>query len=164
MMYRRLMVHNPPVMGSLIALTVLTVILAACGPNNSTSGGQPNRTPPAQAQKCGSVDTRPDGKLTDETIAKQAENCFWQAYQHCQVATLTFTKRGVDAGTIHTFTFANNNGQCLISDAIQTYIAPNGPRPGNTFSCTGLTQQADGLHFASCGAFGDIIVPNSSGE
>ena len=163
-MYRRLMVYYLQVISLLIALTVLTVILAACGSNDTTPGGQPNSTPPAQAQKCGSVDTSPDGKLIDEALAKQAENCFWQAYQHCQAATLIFTKRGLDAGTIHTFTLANNNGQCSISDAIQIYIAPNPPRPGSTFACMSLTQQADGLHFASCGSLGDVVVPDSSGQ
>jgi len=163
-MYRRLIVYKPLGIGLLIALVILTAILAACGSNNTTPGGQPTSTPPAQVQKCGSVETSPNGLITDATKAKQAENCFWQAYQQCHTATLTFTKRGLDAGAIHSFTIASNNGQCSISDAIQTYIAPNPPRPGSTYTCMGLTQQVDGLHFASCGELGDIVVPNSSGQ
>jgi len=156
------MIYNPLGIG---LLTVLMVVLAACGSNNTTTGGgQSNSTPTAQAQKCGGVSTYPNGKLANETTAKQVENCFWQAYQQCQAATLSFTKSGLDAGTIHAFTIASNNGQCSISDAIQTYIAPNPPRPGKTYACTSLTQQVDGLHFASCGELGDIIVPNSSGQ
>lgn len=163
-MHRRLMVYNPLRPGLLVPLMVLTVILAACGSNSTTSGGQPTSTPSAQVQKCGSVETTPNGLITDGTKVIQVENCFWQAYQQCHAASLTFTKRGLDAGAIHAFAIASNNGQCTISDMIQTYIAPNAPRPGNTYACTGLTQQVDGLHFASCGDLGDIVVPNSSGH
>ena len=159
-MYRRVTTHNPFGMELLIALIALILILTACGSNTTTIGGQPGGTPPAQVQKCGSVETSPNGLITDATKAKQAENCFWQAYQQCHAATLNFTKRGLDAGAIHAFTIANNNGQCSISDAIQTYIAPSPPKPGNTYNCTGLTREADGLHIAYCGDLGDILVPN----
>jgi hypothetical protein len=164
-MFGRMMTSNTLRMSLLATLTVLILILVACGSNNTTTGGsQPSGAPTEQTQKCGSVNTYPNGKLANEPTAKQAENCFWQAYQHCHTATLSFAKRGLDAGAIHAFTIKSNNGQCTISDAIQTYIAPNPPKAGNTYTCTGLTQQVDGLHFASCGELGDIVVPDSPGQ
>src|SRR5690348_7022420 len=89
-MYRRVTAQIPFVMGLLIALTL---ILTACGSNNTTTGGQSDGTPPAQVQKCGSVETSPNGLITEVTKVKQAENCFWQAYQQCHAATLNFTRR-----------------------------------------------------------------------
>ena len=163
-MYRGLIVYNPLGIGLLIALMILTSLLAACGSNTTSGGNQPNGTTPAQVQKCGSVETSPNGLITDATKAKQAENCFWQAYQQCHTATLNFTRRSLDSGAIHAFTTVSNNGQCSISDAVQIYIVPSPPKPGTTYTCTGLTQQADGLHFASCGELGDIMVPNSSAQ
>jgi len=113
----------------------------------------------AQGQNCGEVHTL-NGQFSESGgTVRQTENCFWQAFQQCSAATLTFEASGIDAGVIHTFTTVNNNGKCSISDATQHYIAPNPAQPGKTYSCTGLTQQADGLHFLNCGDEGNIVVP-----
>ena len=159
-MHQRLIVYKPLHSSLLIALVALMLILGACGSRDSTTGGQPGSTPPAQVQKCGSVETSANGLITNATQARQSENCFLQAYQQCHPATFNFTKHSLDSGAIHAFTIASNNGQCSISDAIQTYIAPHPPTSSKTYTCTGLTQQADGLHFASCGGLGDVVVPD----
>ena len=113
----------------------------------------------AQVQNCGQVHTLNGHFSQSAGSIKQAENCFWHAFQQCSAASLTFEASGTDAGIIHTFTVMNNNGACSISDATQHYIVPNPPQSGNTYMCTGLTQQADGLHFSGCGDEGTVVVP-----
>jgi len=142
-------------------MILLMALLVACGSGGTTTGGQgqPSPTTSTQVQDCGKVDTFPTGLPADASKAQQNENCFWQAFQKCQSAKLTFTKRGIDAGTTHTFTIEKQNSQCSISDATQHYIAPSPPQQGKTYTCMGLTQRSDGLHFTTCGDEGDIIVP-----
>ena len=123
----------------------LTATLAACGTT--------------QVQNCGQLHALNGHFSESADSVKQAENCFWRAFQQCNAATLTFEVSGIDAGIIHTFTIVNNNGACSISDATQHYIAPNPPQVGNTYMCTGLAQQADGLHFSGCGDEGTLVVP-----
>ena len=94
--------------------------------------------------------------------AQQAENCFWQAFQHCRSATLVFITTSVDTALIRTFTIHNNQGACSISDARQLRVVPNQPSSAaTTFTCTGLVQQQQGLRFSACGQDGDIVVPVS---
>jgi hypothetical protein len=113
----------------------------------------------AQVQKCGQLHTLNGHFSESADSVKQAENCFWHAFQQCNAATLTFEASGIDTGIIHTFTVMNNNGTCSISDATQHYIAPRPPQSGNTYMCAGLVQQADGLHFSGCGDEGTVVVP-----
>src|SRR6266581_600508 len=101
---------------------------------------------PAQGQNCGEVHTLNAHFIESEASVRQAENCFWQAFQQCSAASLTFQT-------------VNNNGKCSISDVTQHYIAPNPTQAGQTYTCTGLARQADGLHFLNCGAEGNIVVP-----
>ncbi len=143
--------------GLLVAFVAIGLV--ACG-SHASSAGSAGSTPTSvtRVQKCGHVQTLPDGTVTNTSSAKQAENCFWQAYQKCQPASLTFTTIAVDAGDIHDFTI-RNNGQCSISDAVQHFIVPHRPTAPKTYTCAGLAQQQDGLHVLSCSSEGDIIVP-----
>lgn len=143
-----------------LLLVVVSAGIAACA-SSSTGSQNPTPTPTTstQAQKCGSVRTNPHGIPLNGTTAKQAEDCFWQAYQKCQPASLGFTATGVDTVAVHTFTLQSNGQQCTISDAVQHAIVPAPLSAAKTYTCTGITQQADGLHFASCGNDGDIVVP-----
>ncbi len=140
---------------------VIALGLAACGSNGGT-GGSPTATP-ATVQKCGSVHTLPTGKLNDPTTAKSTENCFWQAYQKCQPATLGYSAGGVDTISNSTFTISGTGGKCSISDAVQFSIVPATPSAPKTYTCTGMTQQQDGLHISACGDRGDILIPAPTG-
>jgi hypothetical protein len=141
--------HRSLAICTILALLIIGVVLTAAFTVQAS----------AQKQNCGEVHTL-NGQFPESGgTAQQAENCFWQAFQKCSAATLTFEASGIDAGVIHTFTTVNNNGKCSISDATQHYIAPNPAQPGNTYTCTGLAQQADGLHFLNCGDEGNIAVP-----
>lgn len=142
-------------------LAVISAGLVACG-SNSGVGSTPNPTPttPAQPQQCGSVQTNPRGTINTPG-AKQVEDCFWQAYQKCSTATLSFTTTGVDTVLLRKFTIKNNSGQCLVTDAVQHAIVPAPLSPAKTYTCTGLTEQTDGLHFSGCGIDGEVLVPLS---
>jgi hypothetical protein len=152
--------------GLLIAL--VSTGLAACGYNasgTSSTRSQPAQAThlPAQVQKCGIVQglARLEVPVADNG-AQQAENCFWQAFQHCRSATLVFITTSVASALIRTFTIHNNQGACSISDARQLRVVPNQPSSAaTTFTCTGLVQQQQGLHFLACGQDGDIVVPGS---
>ncbi len=127
--------------------------MIACNSASPTT----QQSSPTQVQQCGQV-VVPDGRQPDAT-AGQAENCFWQAFQQCQSATLMVTMMGVDAGVNHTFTVSRNGSACVVKDASQTYAAPNHQGQLMTYTCAGLVQQKGGLLFQSCGANGDISVP-----
>jgi hypothetical protein len=119
---------------------------------------------PATVQNCGQLHSLNGHFLEAGDKVKQSESCFLQAFQQCSAATLTFQVSGVDAGVIHTFTTQNTSGTCSISDQTQHYVAPNPPQAGTAYICTGLTQQADGLHFSGCGDEGIVLVPAPSGS
>lgn len=95
-----------------------------------------------------------------DATAAQAETCFYQAYQRCSPATLVVDDMGIDAGTDRTFTTQpRNQGGCAVSDVATTYVVPRGKNAPATYTCSGLTQQSDGLHFSACGADGNLFVP-----
>ena len=170
----------PPSIGPAVTMGLLIVLLSAsliaCGPqgNNqahstSTTPQESNQpsftaTPSAQAQQCGKVQTGPQGALLDATAAKQATNCFWQAFQHCNSASLTFTAGGVDTVVTRNFTLESKSNQCVISETTQTTIAPSNHWAAKTYICNRLVQQSDGLHFSSCGEDGDVIVPSGAAQ
>jgi predicted small lipoprotein YifL len=78
--------------GILAALMLLCASLAGCGSYFPSQEGQSQATPsPTQsehAQNCGKVDVTPNGKPSDINQARLAGNCFWQAFQNCQAASL----------------------------------------------------------------------------
>jgi len=148
-----------------VLLLVIGVALAACG-TNTGSAGNPTSTPTvsAQVQNCGKVQTNPMGHPINGVTSKQAENCFWQAEQKCQPATLVYTAGGVDTIATHTFTVKNNGGQCAITDTMTHQVIPMKPSAAKTYTCSSVKEQADGLHFSSCGNAGDIVVPTVLGQ
>src|SRR5215467_5020586 len=152
-------------------MVLASVGLAACGYSGSNQSSTPSTStqprvqvthPPAPVKKCGIVQGLAHLEVPpSDTGAAQAENCFWQAFQHCRPATLVFITSSVDTALIRTFTIHDDNGACSISDAKQQRIVPNPPSPAGTYTCTGLVQKPDGLHFSACGKDGDVFVPAS---
>jgi hypothetical protein len=53
------------------------------------------------------------------------------------------------------------NGACVITDDLQHFIAPHPPKAVGSYTCTGLAQQSDGLHFQACGSEGNVLVPSA---
>lgn len=153
-----------------LGLAVLLLLLAACGTQvtGTTSGsGGPTATATSTttAQNCGAVHTMHLLIVpADENKARTVEDCFWQAYQLCHAATMTYVQSSVDTSKIHTFSLKSQSNQCFISDALQNQVAPRTPQPIGNYTCAGLTQKNDGLHFNACGSDGNIIVPAGSTE
>ena len=165
--YRRMYRGWFSLVGFGLGLVLLLGLLAGCGSNYSAQGGQPQVTPTTalKAQDCGSVHTiRLLVVPTDQSKAKQIENCFWQAYQQCRPATLVFSSSGVDAGVIHNFSVKSANGTCMISDGVQHFIAPKSPGAAKMYTCGSMTMQTDGLHILSCGELGNIVIPVAGTE
>ncbi len=161
---------------------VVLMLLAACGTNvGTTTGSNSNSTPttstsatatstasatPAPTktlamQNCGTVHTM---RLlivpTDVDHVKGVEDCFWQAFQQCHPATMVYAQNSLDTGIIHSFSLKSVNGACLISDGVQHFMAPHPASAATNYTCAGLTQQTDGLHFRACGEAGDVLVPS----
>ena len=135
----------------------VSVAIVACGSSTTTgSGGStPTATAQVQTQKCGTISTNPRGLPTDATNAQQSEHCFYQAYQHCQNASLIYTLHGIDTSVVRTFTITNHNNQCIITDAMQHSIAPQPLSPAKTYQCLSMTMSVDGLHVSGCGQDGN---------
>lgn len=158
-----------------ISLALCLVLLTACGtragstttgssgfPSVTASKSATTVTTHAQLRKCGVVHTmRMLVVPADQNLARNVEDCFWQAYQQCQPATLIYEQNGLDTGTISTFTLFSGNGRCEITDEVQHFVVPHPPQPTANTICTGLTKQNDGLHFLSCGNMGNVLVPEA---
>jgi hypothetical protein len=146
--------------GAVMIFLLSGFFLVACG-SSTTTGGQSTSTPSAQTVNCGQVNSSGLGLAPSaKAAAQKAENCFYQAFQQCQSATLKFTSFGVDAGTIHNFAVKNVNGSCAITDGVQHYIAPNPPSAAITYTCATMQMQTDGLHIQACGDAGSIVIPS----
>jgi hypothetical protein len=141
-------------------MALLILLLSACGSNVGGQGPTPTPTTPLQVQKCGTVHSLHSYiPPAEQQVVKQAENCFWQAFQQCHPATLTYSQNELDTGTVHTFTLKSAAGKCAISDGVQHYIAPRPPGNTTTYACSDVKLQTDGLYVFSCGAVGTVIVP-----
>ena len=174
----------------IVAALILT--LAACG------GTSPAVLPPAipttrtpqpfvviptlSGFTCGFVEVR-DSRVINPTDAQVAEDCFWQAYQHCTITGgQTFAVRDstdetpyVDsrqgpayfsAYSVRSFTIiTGNDGACAIQKSAYggqygrtqagTPGLGRGSYPAIGSICTGMTRSADGgLHVIGCGGQG----------
>jgi hypothetical protein len=143
--------------GALLAVWLVCLALAACG----------TTTPPSAMHQCGAVHVAAGRVLPQEAAAASAaESCFTHAYAICQPATLTYTSMGVDTGTTQNFIEHLLSGHCALTDSVQGYSANGGGKtlPTQTYTCSGMQQRTDGLHFTDCGQEGDVLVPAPSAE
>ena len=148
-LYRR--AHQIAVVGTLAI--ILAIVLVGCG----------NTSAPVAStlQDCGSIN-----QLGAHVSASStgAEACFQQAAQHCQRATLTYVRHGVDDSTTMTFTISPGSSGCSITLASKHSMAGvSGPPPATTtVTCSGAVMDAQGLAVKGCGKVGDVIIPPSS--
>jgi len=147
--------------GFFIALVCLCLglLVVACGTNSGTTTGAGAAPTSTAVQQCGTVHTALTGIVTDTGSARTVEDCFARDYKQCQPATLNFDLLSLDSGVNRTFTIKSTNGQCTVTDAVQHYVVPKKPGPAQVYTCSGMTQEANGLHFTSCGQDGNIDVP-----
>ncbi len=110
-------------------------------------------------ENCGSLFSHfgPPSEPGGSTTTAQAIQCFVQAHQKCQAASLSYGTIGVDTGSTTTYYTANNLGRCALSG---TSSFSGMVRSGTTdFTCRTLQQQTNGLHLLSCSDFGDQLIP-----
>ncbi len=134
-------------------ILLITLGLSACASSSNLAGS----TTPVTTN-CGAVSTTLNGRVVDAT-ALTTENCFAQAFKTCAPATLTFSSHGIDNGTIHGLTIGSQAGKCMITDAQQSYIAPQAPKPSGTVTCTQLQQDQQGVTIDNCSDQSTILIP-----
>jgi hypothetical protein len=133
--------------------------LAACGSNSSTTGSGSSANPtPAQPKNCGTIKQAAGKTVGTSTTVQQTGDCFWQAFQQCQPASMTFAVSGVDTLTTHTFTTKKTATSCVVTDTIKHQIMPRPSKNTTTVTCAGVTKEQNALRFTSCGTQGDLVI------
>jgi len=155
--------------GIALLIALLSIGLAACGYSSIGVGSLSSAVSPAQVAQpqsqtsfrhCGIVNGYGALEVVpiDTGNAAQAESCFWQAFQHCQPATLIFSMNGLHASFTHIFTIKNSHGKCLILDATKFGSITNLTSPTTVYTCVGMKRYPRALHILGCGKDGTIIV------
>jgi hypothetical protein len=147
------------VIGGVVLVAILIVAgLVFAHSNNATAQTAP--------KACGTVIMHGTGSPAfgvQNSSPAQVANCFWQAYQQCQPATMQLTFMGVDAGVRHTFTIQKKGSVCAITDSAQNYnVSVKLTSKPVISTCTGMAMQADGLHITGCGNGNTFIIPTTS--
>ena len=137
-------------------LVVGAVALFAACAQPGTLGGPGQTSTPRSVQQCGAVDNVL-ARSAGPVAARQAEQCFAQAYAACRPATLEYSSFGVDAGATHTFTIERQGGGCVVMDRVHTQVNTLS-RDYGPLACTTASLQSDGLHVMGCGQFGEVVV------
>ncbi|MBA2287752.1 MAG: hypothetical protein H0W02_19945 [Ktedonobacteraceae bacterium] len=117
----------------------------------------PPPTPP-QGKQCGSIahTEYPPPKVSDEPASVQVIQCFWNAYQHCQAATIDLSYTEIDSGSDHTITIEKSGQQCLLFNA---GVSGNNEDVYHAiFLCSTMTRQADGLHVSGCSGQDPYVI------
>ncbi len=136
-------------LGRLLAVVAIGLLAAGCA--GAAAGA-------ASVQNCGQIAMRGPNPPVDPS-ARQAEDCFWYAYQTRHDAGLVVGINGVDTVETHTLSVGFTNGKPSIIDTVQNQVIPARQLQPQTFMCSGLAQQQGGLLFQSCGDEGDFLVP-----
>ena len=90
---------------------------------------------------------------------QQVSQCFWNAFQQCQPATLRFVVTGTTTETTRTFTIEQGTQSCSVSDTVQTGTSAEPDTATNVYSCTNVVNSTTEMLISSCGADGNITIP-----
>ena len=150
---------------------LIVLAFAACGSTATTTGNSGGsgssssgqNTPSTQTISCGKISSLgPQLRESTPGATQKAQDCFLQAFQNCQPATLQYTQAGVDAGMIHTFTITKKNGSCVVTDDAQHYVAPSPPRAATSYTCSAVKRSGGQFLVTGCGKEGDVSLPTPS--
>jgi len=161
-----------------ILALLISIGLVACGSGQgvatgatpTTSTQSPTATQPSTTtstpgvsngpvQNCGTISMSLRGAPESGVGPQKSGNCFWQAFQQCQPATLVYHLTSIDTVTTHTFTTTKNGSACAVTDHVQHSIVPRPPTDAGTFTCASVSNTAGKLDFNGCGTAGNIVVP-----
>ncbi|MFL5734560.1 MAG: hypothetical protein ACJ78Q_15350 [Chloroflexia bacterium] len=109
--------------------------------------------------ECGTIQVRGPQLVDDPSAALEAETCFLQAYNQRQPATLVLQVMGIDTMATHIFTLGTESGQYALTDSAEFRVIPRPVGTTNLYTCSGLTQTANGLLATACGDEGDVLIP-----
>lgn len=141
-----------------------TVQAGATGTTGTQGNVQVTVTVPAGTTNCGTVYAN---KLMvtqpNDNLAKQALDCFWQAYQQGKPAALTYVQASVDSGFIHNFLLQSVNSKLVLTDTEQHYVLPHTKMTLGTYTCNALAKLDTGLQAQACGKEGDVAISEPSG-
>lgn len=130
----------------------LCATLLSCTSTQNPTAPMLTSTPSLQVQVCGIV-TNPVSQ--DTTSARRSGTCFWNAFQKCHRALLTYKDQS--SGT-HDFTIESTTSHCEVSDVVHS---TKGTTSTNNI-CLRLKAFRGGagaLILTSCSHDGNITVP-----
>lgn len=151
---------------SILLLCVLGT--TACNATPVTTPGSPLTTtavtPTSSASagqlSCGSISQLGPGSVptTKTSTPQQIGDCFWQAYQQCTAASLTFVTSSIDTILTRTFQIQKIGGGCQVLDKVQMRIVPQPPRVKQTYTCTSVQKTTSTLQVLNCQDDGTITI------
>ncbi len=126
-------------------LPIVCLMMASC----STT-----QNPPVSSQtlQCGTINPVLEGTVS----AERTGSCFWQAFQHCQAASLTYIN---ESSSMYVFTTKSNASQCQV---VENVSLTKGTTKSSTYTCSKLQAFRGGngaLLFTGCNGNGKITVP-----
>ncbi|MGB8646882.1 MAG: hypothetical protein WCF84_16715 [Anaerolineae bacterium] len=114
---------------------------------------------PPEGITCGAIRLDRGGPQPLSPNAASIENCFADAVQQCQKATLVLTVIDPDEGILHTFTTQKAPNRCDVVDSVQHYNFYTQATTKHIYTCDDFARQANGLIFVTCGDENDILLP-----
>lgn len=123
-------------------LPILCLLIVSCSTTPPT---------PPQAQQCGIINPATEGT----TSAEHSGTCFWQAFQHCKVASLTYNN---GKSNTYVFTITSSASQCQVREDI---TSTTGTTKSSTSTCSHLQAFRGGagtLTLNGCSNHGNITI------
>ncbi|WP_201391328.1 hypothetical protein [Ktedonobacter sp. SOSP1-52] len=99
--------------------------------------------------------------ISGDAKSRDAEECFWHAYQQCQAAILIVNFTGIDTLTRHTVTLGpgTQSGSCHVTEVVQHSIMPQPLKTTGNYSCGSIDRTPQAIVIKACGKDGDITIP-----
>ena len=131
----------------------------------STSKAHNTPPPSSSPTTCGTITISQGttGGMSPQSMQQsdpqQVSQCFWNAFQQCQPATLRFVVTGTTTETTRTFTIEQGTQSCSVSDTVQTGTSAEPDTATNVYSCANVVNSTTEMLISSCGADGNITIP-----
>lgn len=126
-------------------LPIVCLMIASC----STPSPLPVTS---TTQQCGTIQPSSEGTAS----ARSSGSCFWQAFQHCRAASLTYID---ESSNEYTFTTELNASRCQVVESVHL---TKGLIKSSTSTCSKLEGFRGGhgaLILSGCTSNGNITVP-----
>lgn len=125
----------------------------AANPSSNTTSDPDATAPVASGETCGSVTVSGNpARASDANAARQAADCFVQAYQACRTATLTI--QDTTNNLFRQFAIVPASNGCALQQALQTDPAA----PPAIAACADARMENDTLVIESCSHLGGFLL------